>query len=321
MKISKLNPQDESKFNELALSFGTIFNAVKWTSIFGNKVHYYGLYNNNNVLTGGFILHRDNKFGLSIYRNPPFTPVIGPFLKMDAQNPTTIMDTWKEVLSLMADFLDDLPRSVISCSLNTDIVDTQPFIWRKFKVIPAYTYFLDLTQSLDDLWKKLSKVRKNELKKTASDGLVANKTDNIECIKNLVLKTFSRQKKELNINYLDKILFDFSNDNNSFAFVTYNGSVPVAGTLCLYHNDVAYAFISGYDHEQIHRGAGPLADWECIKYAKELGCKTFDFEGSMIQPVEKYMRGFGGTLTPYFTINKATLPLEILLKFIKREKF
>ncbi len=41
----------------------------------------------------------------------------------------------------------------------------------------------------------------------------------------------------------------------------------------------------------------------------------------MFESIEKYFRAFGGDLVPYYRINKAFLPLEILLKFIKRELF
>jgi len=41
----------------------------------------------------------------------------------------------------------------------------------------------------------------------------------------------------------------------------------------------------------------------------------------MIPQIKKYFRGFGGKLTPYYRINKAKLPIEILLKFFKREVF
>jgi hypothetical protein len=53
-----------------------------------------------------------------------------------------------------------------------------------------------------------------------------------------------------------------------------------------------------------------------------LGIKYFDFEGSMLPQIEIFFRGFGGQLVPYYNrINKAKLPLEILLKFYKRELF
>jgi hypothetical protein len=64
-----------------------------------------------------------------------------------------------------------------------------------------------------------------------------------------------------------------------------------------------------------------MAMWAAIKFAKDLGLRSFDFEGSISPDIEKYFRGFGGTLTPYYQINKAKLPLEFILKLYKREYF
>ena len=37
--------------------------------------------------------------------------------------------------------------------------------------------------------------------------------------------------------------------------------------------------------------------------------------------IDKYFMGFGGYMYPYYTINKAIMPIEIILKFIKRQAF
>ena len=61
--------------------------------------------------------------------------------------------------------------------------------------------------------------------------------------------------------------------------------------------------------------------WQSILHAKKLGIEVFDFEGSMLVEVEKYFREFGGELVPYYTVNKAGLPIEMLMKFKLRNRF
>jgi len=321
MQIGKIEICDKVEYNNLAIEYGTIFNTLSWLKLFEDSVQIYGIYDKGNNLIGGFHLYKQKKFGLTIYRNPPFTPYVGPFLEIKAKNPVAIMDTWKRVLSLMADFIETLPYSVISISLNKDIVDTQPFIWKKFKVIPGYTYVLDLNKSIEDIQKDMSAERRNDIKKSVRDGLTVKQINNFEVVKSLVIKTFSRHKKKINKYYLNKILFNFANNANSFAYATFRDGNPIATTFCIYDKDTAYYLLGGYDYKNKHHGAGALAVWESIKHAKGLGLKCFDFEGSMVPQIERYFRGFGGKLTPYYRINKAKLPLEILLKFFKRELF
>jgi hypothetical protein len=90
---------------------------------------------------------------------------------------------------------------------------------------------------------------------------------------------------------------------------------------CIYHQNRSYYILGGYDQSNKHIGAGAAAVDACIKHSINLSIKHFDFEGSMIQNVEKYFRGFGGDMVPFYTINKAPLLLEMCLKFIKRSTF
>lgn len=321
MIIKPLDQADREQYNKYAKDYGTIFNSLEWLSIFDDKLKIYGIYNKGHKLIGGFSIYKEIKIGTSVYRNPPFTPSIGPFLKIDAQNPVSIMDTWKQVLSSMADFVESMPYSIVSFSFDKNIIDTQPFIWNKFKVIPAYTYLLDLKESIENIGKRMSSERRNDINKGIKDGLFVKQLHDLEIVKSLTLKTFSRQEKSCDKYYLNKILGEFAENKNSFAFATLKDNVPVACSFCIYDRNTAYYLIGGYDHKKKHHGAGALSVWESIKHAKKMGLQHFDFEGSMIPQIEKYFRGFGGKLTPYYRINKAKLPIEILLKFFKREMF
>lgn len=188
-------------------------------------------------------------------------------------------------------------------------------------MIPGYTYLLDLSKSIEDIQKGMSAKRRNDMNKATRDGLIVKGVDNFEVVKSLILKTFSRQELVINKGYLDKILFEFANKNNTFAFVTFKDDNPMATSFCVYDKDTAYYLLGGYDDKNKHHGAGALTLWESIKHAKGTGLKWFDFEGSMAPQIESYFRAFGGKLTPYYSARKAKLPLEILLKFFKRELF
>ncbi len=321
MKIAALSARDEAVFDELALSHGSIFNTTRWTNIFERGIRRCGIFNDGDELVGGFIVYRETRFGLSIYRNPPFTPAIGPFLKMEASNPVAIMDVWKKVLSLMAEYISACGFSVVSIALDRNVVDTQPFIWRKNKVVPEYTYVLDLTKDTDDIMAEMSPERRKNIRKGLKDGLLASRVSDYGEIKMLVNRTFARQDRTVDQHYLDKILFEFADEGNSFAYSTSGNGNLLACSFCVHDRNTAYYLLGGYDSQKRHNGAGPLSMWEAIRHAKALGLRFFDFEGSMVPQIETYFRGFGGRLTPYYRINKAKLPLEMALKLVKRRLF
>ena len=323
MKINrlKLSTEIDEQFNKLYGDSNPIFNTYSWLKNFSPNLRLYGIFDDGNNLIGDFFLYREIRFGLNFYRNPPFTPMIGPFLKINAKNPVAIMSKWREALNLMADFFDKLDYAVISVSLARDTVDTLPFIWKKFKVIPAYTYIIDLNESHDEIYKRMSTERRNDISKGIKDGLSVKKIEDMRIVKSLVLNTFARQEKKTNEYYLDKVLFNFANEDNSFAFATFKYNHPIACNLCIHNKETSYCILGGYNQYIKHRGSTSLSDIEAIKYAKDIGLSCFDFEGSIVPQIEKYLRGFGGQLTPYYRVNKARLPLEIILKFIKRELF
>lgn len=67
----------------------------------------------------------------------------------------------------------------------------------------------------------------------------------------------------------------------------------------------AYYLLGGGDPGLRTSGASSLLVWESIMRA--LGATdVFDFEGSMLKPVERFFRGFGSRQTPYLHVSRAS---------------
>jgi hypothetical protein len=167
----------------------------------------------------------------------------------------------------------------------------------------------------------MSNERRKNINRGRADGLAVREISEYRILRPLLLETFSRQGKAINEALLDSILFKFAHGGNSFAFGACEGDRLVACSFCVHDANAAYYLLGGHSAKDGHNGAGTMAMWESILHAKRMGLSGFDFEGSMIPGIERYFRGFGGRLAPYYRINKATLPLEIILKFFKRELF
>ncbi len=320
MEIRRLEEKDRQAYDALALSVGSVFDTTGWTRAFGSGITHYAICERGGAMVGGFCTYRTSVLGMSVLRNPPFTPSIGPFLKT-CGGATSRLDAWKEAIGAMAAHVGEMGFSLISFSLSREVVDTQPYIWNKFKVTPGYTYVLDLQRAYEELWADVSKKHRHDINKAAKDGLEVRQVPDPSIVRALVLKTFGRQGKKIDSGPLDAVLSGFATPENSFSFATFAGDTPIAGTFFLHDRTTCYALLGGYDHERRHHGAGALTDWEGLRHAQRLGLKYFDFEGSMVPAIERYFRGFGGRLTPYYRVHKARLPIEVVLKFYKREIF
>lgn len=309
-------------YDTLAQRHGTLFNCSDWLALFGDNVQTLGIFEDGGEMVGGLSFSHEHRFGLKIVRNAPYTPTFGPFIAVKAQNPVAILETRRKVLECIVEYFDKENPAIVRLGLDQGIFDALPFFWGGYKVIPAYTYRLDLLSSLEQIRKNMSPTRRNDITKALRDGLTVRLTTDLDVVKHLCLATFNRQKMQINQTWLDAILFKYANSSNSYAFTTYRAdNIPIATCFVVHDSKTAYYLIGGYSADLGHHGAGALAMFEAIKHTKELGMKIFDFEGSVIPAIERYFRGFGGELTPYFTVNKAWLPLEIALKLKKRSIF
>jgi len=308
--------------NILSEKSDSVFLSSKWLNLYGKELKCYGIFNNNDVLVGGFAFKLEKKLGiLNFYRNLAYSPTISLFFDNKAQNKAKILSENKKILKAFVDFIEKLPYHIITLYLPAIHIDMQPFYWNNFKTIPNYTYIINLANPIEEIEKSFSTERRNDIKKAIKDGIETRICKDYNIVKSLVLKTFDRKQTSADKTMIDKILFNFADETNSFAFVSYRNNIPIATSFCIYDQNTAYYLLGGYDSKNKHAGAGAMAVSNAINHSKKLGINYFDFEGSMLPEVERYFRGFGGNLTPYYSINKAVLPIELALKFVKRTHF
>jgi hypothetical protein len=78
---------------------------------------------------------------------------------------------------------------------------------------------------------------------------------------------------------------------------------PHAGVYLVWDEGSAYYLMGGGDPEVRGSGATSLCLWHAIRFASTVTA-SFDFEGSMIEPVERLFRAFGAEQTPYFAVSR-----------------
>jgi hypothetical protein len=310
-----------NNYLKLISECGTVFNLPAWLDMYGKNILVLGIFNDNKDLIGTFFLYAGKKLGLKYFITPPYTPHIGLCYVNPAQSKANIQAFDKEVVTLVKDHLIALKPKLISIALPFTINDTQPFYWDNYKVIPNYTYRLPLNKTKEELFENLTSEKRKSIKRAEKDSLMIKQTTDYKSVKSLIEKTFSRKEKTVSQKYLTKILFEFANEDNSFAFIAHQNDEPSACIFCIHYNKTAFYLFGGYDNANKHHGAGVSCMWEGILHAKKIGLTVFDFEGSMLVEVEKYFREFGGDLIPYYTVHKAGLPIEMVLKLKLRNRF
>ncbi len=250
--------------------------------------------------------------GFTIIRQPPLTPTLGPWIELSG---TTMAKRLTEEKNLFNDLIDQLPKwDYIQLNFNHRITNWLPFYWRGLKQTTRYTYILNYISDLDQVWLGLQEnvrrhIRNAERRLTVRDDL------SVETLLDVVELTFSRQNRRLPF---PRELFRcvetacVAHDARRMLFAQDADGRIHAALYLIMDTSYAYYLLGGADPRLRSSGAQSLLFWEAIKLASRKNLK-FDFEGSMIEPIERVFRAFGAVQVPYLQIYGAAPLVKILL--------
>ena len=299
-----------------------VFASQKWLSIYKDRLSFIGIYKAENQLIGGYFFLKTKKYGVSFLKLPPYTPHCGLFFINDSQNTSAINSQVKEIITEVCNHISAQKSTITVLAFPHTVIDLQPFIWQKFKVIPNYTYQLNLQKTIDELKNNFDSKNRNAINKAIKDEvIILENTLSKQELFNFFISSLNTTNANIYTEELDNIFNVFSDATNSFCQVATKNNELLGVVFCVFDKNVCYYLLGGINKQKGLQGVNNLLILKSIEKAKQLGCTTFDFEGSMLVGVEKFFRSFGGQLIPYYTVNKANILLELLLKFKKRELF
>ncbi|MCW3076076.1 MAG: hypothetical protein JWO32_685 [Bacteroidetes bacterium] len=309
-------------FSNAAEPFIGVFGSRQWLKAYGTKLTMVGIYKDEHQLIGGFYYLSIKKFGFTFIKLPPYTPHCGLFFTTQSTNRSSQNNFTKEIISEVCTYFSSLKSALTVLAFPSYIIDLQPFIWEKYKVVPNYTYRIDLTRTLENIQSNFDSKNRNVINKAIKENVIIEENrlgkKELYTFFNTSLNTTDANVYEKE---LENIFNEFSDSSNSFSMEARKGSELLGVVFCIYDKKVCYYLLGGVNKSSGIQGVNNLLVQKSIEKAKALGCVTFDFEGSMLKGVEKFFRSFGPDLVPYYTVNKGKLPVEFMLKFKKRELF
>ena len=317
-----LKPINSDLYSEKAESIIGVFGSKKWLSVYGDSLNYVGIYKDDHQMIGGFYFMKTKKYGFNFMKLPPYTPHCGLFFVSESKNQSSLNSFSKEIVTEVCTYISAQNSALTVLAFPSAVADMQPFIWEKYKVIPNYTYRISLQKTMEEIKSNFDSKNRNVISKALKENVevAANVLDKQSLfdffVNSLSLTDANIYKKELK-----NIFLNFSDTTNSFSLEARKNNELLGVVFCVFDKNNCYYLLGGVNKSAGVGGINNLLIQQSIEKAKELGCSIFDFEGSMLKGVEKFFRSFGPELFPYYTINKASLPIELLLKFKKRELF
>ncbi|MBA6222885.1 GNAT family N-acetyltransferase [Colwellia sp. MB02u-18] len=266
------------------------------------------------VATMPYYIVKRNFFTFST--QPSMTQTLGPWLKNFDGKYSKKLAQEKD---LMQELIAQLPSfDYFSQNWNYQNTNWLPFYWKGYKQTTRYTYVIDLQCGLEDIFKSFESSKKKNIKKSAELVNIVYDITSSDFYNNHKL-TLSKQGVDITYSYdLFKKLYDSAYERNSgktIAAYDKDGNLHAA-LFVVWDENSAYDLISTIDPEYRTYGAASLLIKEIISFVSDK-TKKFDFEGSMIENVERSFRQFGAKQEAYHSINKSNSKIIDMALFFK----
>jgi hypothetical protein len=246
------------------------------------------------------------RFGLKVVGQPALTPKLGPWFRPFEGKPATMLAAERELMQALIDQLPDFDYFMQNWHYTR--TNWLPFSWNGFQQTTRYTYVLDEIKEMEKLWSGFQHTARTECKKALNRfGLRIRDDLPLDAFLALNQMTFARQGmpvpySEAFVRRIDAACA--SRDCRRFFIAEDPAGLHHAGLYIVWDENSAYGLMTGSDPALRHSGAISLCFFEAIKHSAGV-TQRFDFSGSMMQPVERFFRGFGAVQVPYFNISKA----------------
>lgn len=293
---------------------GDIFCYSWWLDAITNS-HFeiLAIIENGNIVAGMPLAYdRQNKIN-----EPPFTRTLGLLFRhnqeLNQRRRASIERKWSNSLLEKIDI-----KNLRQLCTHHNFYDWLPFKWKGLSQTTRYTYLIDYQEkNFTEIQKALSRGKKSAINKALRSGLKVQESDEFDLFYKYSDLTYRRQGKRMNTSYSVFKTLDDSIKKNGHRLilkaVDQKNNIHSISYFA-YNKNSAYYLISGKNHEFSESAGLTLILWESIIYFSTR-VQYFNFGGSDIQRIEKYLRGFGGTITPYFHIYNARLLHEYDIKY------
>lgn len=245
------------------------------------------------------------RFGLTVLTMPMLTQNLGPWLRPSSAKYAKQLSQEKDLIQALYGQLQS--HAHYSQNWHHSRTNWLPLYWKGYEQTTRYTYRLPELTDLGAVWSEFQANIRTDIRKSANKEGVRVRTDlSIDSFLELNKKVFSRQGMALPYSEdLVRKIHSAAVENNAGKFFIGEDELGRhhAGVYLVWDENSAYYLLGGGDPDLRNSGATSLCMWEAIQFASTV-TKSFDFEGSMIEPIERFFRAFGAVQTPYFSISK-----------------
>ena len=255
-------------------------------------------------LLGAMPYYVENRNGYDIITKAHHSQNNGIIINYDqAEKHVAKLDRQEEVINTMCDFIENLDIDKYEQQYHYSFTNVLPFIWRGYEQMVRYTYVIDDTSDMDKVCADFKYIVRNQIKK-AEKYVMVNEGMDIELFYEINQSSYDRQGIEVPFSLkLVKRIEDacIAHDCRKILYTQDDEGNIHSVAYIIWDEKSVYFLINGIDKNYMWSQSNSLLIRESIREAHKLKRK-FDFEGSVLQPIEHIFRGFGAQQKMYFRI-------------------
>jgi len=273
---------------------------------------------NEQSCLGVLPFYKRNRVGINFLRMPPLTQFLGPWILKKDTTINNQLTFEKKVINQLLDQLPGYSNFLQSC--NYDFQNGLPFIWKGFTQSTGYTYVIEDTSDISLIWKNMKGSLRTDIKNSKEKhNLSIEGNGDIDAFISLNQAVFTRQKRKppFDTQLLRNLYKNCLKRNAGRLLIAkdLNGNSHAA-VLLVWDDTTVYYLASGSDPELRKSQALSFLLWEAIQIASAQK-KKFNFEGSMVESIERHFRSCGAEQFSYPTFSKSNSKLLSLLLHIR----
>lgn len=267
----------------------------------------YGVYMGHELICV-FPLFQRRSMGLKMVFSPPpqtAVPYLGPVM-------TPVYDTLKQRRkeSYMATVADEIEEQIKKLAPSythfvavPGLTDVRHFKWNGYSAESLFTYTIDLTRPLDEIWKGFGKDCRERIRDFRKTSFTQKESDDLGTFYRLSQELYGQQGLSLPLlgqPYLEEVMRCFP-DNLKMYFLLRGGEIVDIEGVYAYKD--RYKLLWGISDEK-SRGHQEYHTWDLIQKAKEQGFREFEIVGANTRRISHYQSKFNPSMSMYFSVQK-----------------
>lgn len=242
------------------------------------------------------------KLNISYSLQPLFTQHLGVFFSPFDGNLHDELHVKKKIINLI---IDQFPRELVAISYNFSPRFNYflPFTWKGFHVTPRMSYHLSVSKSVEEIRKTFSTRITNDIRKSDKYHFQLELSSDVLPLLDISSSNRILSKKQHAL--FSRVWVEAVKRKRGFCLYAKKEREICCGSAVLIDGDQMIFILLATKNVYKRTGVTSLVASSTIEQAvQHQDVTNFNFEGSMIESVEQYFRGFNAVPVPYYTIER-----------------